>query len=148
MTSDHLGELSTDRLRLWKLILSETQAACDFPFLGRSDIFYERLVTAQSNQAGFVPRVEDPVLVQIRFPVSSEAYGAIFLLNTGDHAVQRSYSLAELGLNESMYLYRWQDQTKNNQAISRIALTLPGHHSALYFFSPDPIEDIPLRLPA
>ena len=146
MTSDHLGELSADRLSLWRLILSEAQTSCDFPLLGRSDIFYERLV--QSSRARFMPRVEDTVLVQIRYPINTGTYGAIFFLNTGNHSVQRSYSLADLGLKESMYLYNWQDQTSNNQAMSRIALILPGHHGALYFFSRDPIKDTPLWLPA
>ena len=145
MTSDHLGELSPERLRLWRLLLSDERASCDFPLLGRSDIFYER--NMQSSSARYVPQAEDPVLVQVRHPKHARALGAIFFLNTSNHTIQRSYSLVDLGLKESVYLYNWEKQSSSSQATSKIAMTLSDHHSTLYFFSRDPIREIPLRLP-
>ncbi len=146
MTSDHLGELSPERLRLWRLLLSDERASCDFPLLGRSDIFYEW--NTQSSSARYVPRAEDPVLVQVRHPKHAGALGAIFFLNTSHQTIQRSYSLVDLGLKESVYLYNWEKQSSSDQSASKIAMTLSGHHSALYFFSRDPIREIPLRLPS
>jgi len=149
MTSDHLGELSPARLQLWRLILSEERTSCDFPLLGRSDIFYERQpVNLQSDLVSYVPRVEDAVLVQVRHPLKAGASGAIFFLNTGSRTVQRSYPLAELGVKDPVYLFHWEDQTSSEQVVARVALTLSGHHGALYFFSRDPIRDSPVRLPS
>jgi hypothetical protein len=144
MTSDHLGELSPQRLRLWNLILPEKRASCDFPLLGQSDIFYER----QPDKARYVPRAEDGVVVQVRRPAGEGASGAIFFLNTGSQAVQRSYTLSELGINGSVYLYGWENSSSSEQAVTKIAVTLSGHHSALYFFSRAPIRDAPVRLPS
>jgi len=148
MTSDHLGELSPERIRLWRLLLTEGRASCDFPLLGRSELFYERLVKTPSNQALYVPRAADEVLVQIRHPMEPGMPGAIFFLNTANHTVQRSYPLAELGINDPVYLYSWENGSSSGQALSKIAVTLPAHHSALYFFGCEPIEDMPLRLPS
>ena len=148
MTSDHLGELSPDRLGLWRLLLSRERASCDFPLLGQSDIFYERpFVDARANRICPVARAEDPVLVQIRHP-AMDAIGAIFLLNTATHPLQRSYPLAELGIADPVYLYAWESRSYNSQPTTKISLTLPAHHSALYFFSHEPIRDLPLRLPS
>lgn len=147
MTSDHLGELSAERLQLWRLLLSEERASCNFPLLGQSDIFYERAADAQSNQARDVPKAEDPVLVQVR-PSREGAPGAVFILNTANHTVQRSYALPELGIQDSVYLYKWENGSSSEQALSKLAVTLPAHHSALYFFSREPIKEKPLRLPS
>jgi len=146
MTSDHLGELSPARLKLWRLLLSEQRASCDFPLLGGSDISYERVANAQSGQARYVAKAADPVLVQVRRPTHAETVGTIFFLNTSSYTIERSYSLADLGLKESVYLYNWEKQSSSDQATAKLALTLKGHHSALYFFSCDPIREIPLRL--
>jgi hypothetical protein len=148
MTSDHLGELSPARLNLWRLLLTEDQASCDFPLLGQSNISYERAANPQADQARYVARAEDPVLVQVRHSKDASAPGAIFILNTSNQTVQRSYSLAGLGIKESVSLCSWDSTSPNDQAVSKLALTLPGHHSALYFFSHDPIWEIPLRLPS
>lgn len=146
MTSDHLGELSSDRLSLWRLLLSEQRDSCEFPLLGRSELFYERLATAQSDQVRYAARAEDPMLVQVRHPTNSKGHGAIFFLNTASHTVQRSYILTDLGINDPVYLYSWENQYSREQLEARIAITLLGHHSALYFFSREPIRKSPLRL--
>lgn len=148
MTSDHLAELTSDRLALWRLILPEERAVCDFPLLGRSTIFYERPVNGTSRGTRYVPRVEDEMLVQVRRPMRTEASGAVFFLNTSNHTIQRTYSLVELGVNDPVYLYGWENQSASEQALSKIAVTLPGHHSALYFFSRNPIKELPIRLPS
>ncbi|HEX5808584.1 MAG TPA: glycoside hydrolase family 36 protein [Anaerolineales bacterium] len=148
MTSDHLGDLSPSRLELWRLILPERRASCDFPLLGRSDLFYENPPTgSQSQRARYVPRAEDAVLVQVRQPDRTGKPGALFFLNTADHTVQRSYSLADLGIKDPVYLYDWGNRSSSEQPTDKIAVTLAGHHSALYFFSGDPISDIPVTLP-
>ena len=149
MTSDHLAELSPQRLSLWRLLLANERAACDFPLLGRSEIFYERqLVDSRSNQVHYAPTAEDAVLVQVRRPARIGFPGAIFFLNTASHTVQRSYPLGDLGIKDPVYLYNWENQSASEQLMTNVAVTLPGHHSVLYFFSRDPIKDIPLRLPS
>lgn len=146
-TSDHLRELSPHRLRLWRLILSEERASCDFPLLGQSGISYERLpADIESHRVRHVPRADDPVLVQVRRPVREGAPGAIFLLNTDSHTVQRTYRLTDLGIKSSVYCYHWENQSSSEQPLAQITVTLPGHHSALYFFSSEPMSETPLRL--
>ena len=149
MTSDHLGELSQDRLSLWHMILSEKRVSCDFPLLGQSDIQYERpFVQAQANPMRPVPRAEDPVLVQVRHPGQAGGVGAILFLNTASHTVQRSYPLADLGIKDPVYLYEWESRSAGDQVNTRVSLTLPAHHSALYFFRSEPIRHPPHRLPS
>lgn len=147
ITSDHLGELSRDRLDLWRFILSEERASCDFPLLGRSDISYERQIVP-GGQIRPVPRAADPVLVQVRHSRGVGTTGAILFLNTASHTVQRSYPLVELGINYPVYLYHWKNGTANDQTAVKISITLAAHFSALYFFSLEPIRDLPLRLPS
>jgi hypothetical protein len=151
MTSDHLGELSPDRLKLWQLILTESPASCDFPLLGRSDIVYRRLPgNQQPDQVRYAAKADDPVLVQVRRATVAGAPVAIFFLNTASHTVQRSYRLADLGIDESVFVYKWEDSSpnENEEEVTKISITLPGHHGALYFLSPAPITDLPRRLPA
>jgi alpha-galactosidase len=144
MTSDHLGELSSERLKLWRLILSERRASCDFPLLGQSDISYEK----RSGQVRPVPSAQDAVLVQVRQPRQAGALGAIFFLNTGNNTVEQSYPLSELGFKELVYLYEWGNRFSNEQPVTTIAVSLPGHHSMLYFFSHEPVRNIPVQFPS
>jgi hypothetical protein len=133
---------------LWHLILPEERASCDFPLLGQSALFYQRQsFSPQSGQVRFVPIAEDNMLVQVRHPVREGTPGAIFFLNTGSHTVQRSFPLIDLGIKDSVYLYHWETQSAEEQAIASISVILSGHHSALYFFSRDPIREPPVRLP-
>jgi hypothetical protein len=149
MTSDHLGELSQDRLNLWRFILPQERASCDFPLLGQSDVFYERMDGDSSNPGPrYVPRAEDPVLVQVRHPKHTGGLGAILFLNTASHTVERSYHLADLGIQGAFYLYDWTKQSGSEEAALGLAVTVAGHHSALYFFGRDPIQDIPNCLPS
>jgi hypothetical protein len=148
MTSDHLGELSPERLQLWRLLLNEERTICEFPTLGQTDIFYEGIASAQSRGPRYTAKAEDPILVQVRRPVRKDAVGAVFFLNISSRTVQRSYSLMDLGIKESVYLCNWMDRHSSEEATSKIAITLRGHHSALFFFSREPIQEIPPSLPA
>jgi alpha-galactosidase len=148
-TSDNLGELSPERLDLWRRVLPEERSSCDFPLLGQSEISYEpQDVYAQSIPVRLIPRVEDPMLVQVRHARHEETTGAIFFLNTASHPIQRTYPLADLGINDPVYLYSWEKQSLSEEHETKIALTLQGHHSVLYFFSRERITESPLRLPA
>jgi hypothetical protein len=149
MTSDHLGELSPQRLNLWRLILPGERSSCDFPLLGQSDIFYERLPESSSvHPVRYVPKAEDPVIVQVRQPKNANTLGAIFILNTGHDSVQRSYPLTYLGIKTPVHLYDWQNRLTMEGPGVNIAVTLPGHHSALFFFRNEPIHKAPFHLPS
>jgi hypothetical protein len=105
MTSDHLGELSPERLELWRLILPEERVSCDFPLLGQSDIFYEQLPrNKQTSDGVYTSKAENPMLIQVRHSKHVERAGAVFFLNTSSHTVQLSYSLTDLGIKDSVYL--------------------------------------------
>lgn len=145
MTSDHLGELSSDRLKVWAL-LSEQRASCDFSLLGQSELIYEESGNTQPNPLRYIVHAEDLVLVQVRHPTHLRGHGAMFFLNTASQPVQRTYPLPDLGINNLAYLYSWEDPSLFEQPQSRVAVTLPGHHSALYFFSCEPIREKPLHL--
>ena len=148
MTSDHLGELSPERLRLWRFLLPRERSSCNFPLLGRSAISYERQpAELPSGKVRYVPRPEDPVLVQVRHPRRLGAPGAIFFLNTGNQPVERTYPFVDLGIKNSVFLYERKNLNASDKPESRISITLPSHHSVLYFFSAEPLKDIPNRLP-
>jgi alpha-galactosidase len=149
MTSDDLSELSPERLQLWRLILPEERMFCDFPLLGQSHIFYEELSgNTQAGDAVYVAKAEDAILVQVRQSRHTEGVGAVFFLNPSSNIVQRSYSLADLGINGLPYLYLWEEQVLSKERVATLAISLSGHQSALYFFSPVPFQDKPLRLPS
>jgi hypothetical protein len=148
MTSDHLGELSPERLRLWGFLLPRERSSCDSPLLGCSAISYERQSTElPSGKARCMTRPEDPVLVQVRRPRRAGAPGAIFFLNTGDQPVGRTYPLADLGIEDAVYLYHWELLSSSDEPEAKISISLPAHHSVLYFFSAEPLKDLPTRLP-
>jgi hypothetical protein len=92
-------------------------------------------------------RPEDPVLVQVRRPRRAGAPGAIFFLNTGDQPVGRTYPLADLGIEDAVYLYHWELLSSSDEPEAKISISLPAHHSVLYFFSAEPLKDLPTRLP-
>jgi len=93
------------------------------------------------------PRGMRPLLVQVRQPRQAEEPGAIFFLNTASHMLQRSYPLAELGIKDPVSLYHWENRSASDESHRKISMTLPAHHSALYFFSHQPIRDLPLHFP-
>jgi len=144
MTSDALDELSPERLRLWKLLLSPHRATCRFPFLGQSHIAYGRWpADLASHHVRHAP-VADPVLVQVR---GDEHMSAIFIFNTGDAPVQRTYPLDALGIADARYVYDWTRQTFEVTQTSKVSVTLAPHDGALLFISPTPMTAPPDRLP-
>lgn len=144
MTSDALDELSPERLRLWKLLLNPNRATCRFPFLGQSPITYERLpADLHSHRVRHAP-VADPVLVQVR---GDERMSAVFIFNTGEAPVQRTYPLDALGIADARYVYDWVKQTLRTLRASQVSVTLAPHDGALLFVSPTPITATPERLP-
>ncbi|RPI20838.1 MAG: alpha-galactosidase, partial [Chloroflexota bacterium] len=157
MTSDHLGELSPERLRLWRLILGGGRSTCRFPFLGQTELWYEKLPPGQaSRRVKYQAHPVDPVLVQVRSPLGAggragsggdEDQHAIFIFNTGEQAVERSYRLADLGLPERMYLFDWISEQAQPEAVRQFSITLPAHDSVLLFVSVSRIDQTPERLP-
>ena len=127
MTSDALDELSAERVRLFKLLLSPERALCRFPLLGSGD----------------------PVSVQVRQRVGDEpaSLAAIFVFNTGDAPAQRSYSLARLGLEGAWHITEWPSGRAWEQPVERIAVTLAPHDSVLLFASRELFSAPPDRLP-
>lgn len=155
MTSDALDELSPERLRLWKLLLNPNllnpnRTTCRFPFLGQSPITYERWpADLLSHRVRHAP-VADPVLVQVR---GDEQMSAIFIFNTGDAPVQRTYPLDALGIADARCVYDWTKQTfqvsgePQVRPTSKVSVMLAPHEGALLFTSPTPITAPPERLP-
>ncbi len=147
MTSDDLGGLSADRLRLWKLILSEKRGTCQFPFLGQTQVTYERMPADQdSRRVRHEPRAIDPVLVQVRPPASENEIAAVFIFNTGEQPVARTYSLVSLGLSSPQHVFDWTADRVWPNAVESVSVVLPAHDSALLFLSPEPINTAPERL--
>jgi hypothetical protein len=107
MTSDHLGDLSPERIRLWKLLLNPEWRECSFPFLGQTSISYFRQTNSRTGRPILEVVANDPVLVQVR---TWRENHAVFILNTGDIPVQRTYPLAALGLSGAMYGYDWSTE--------------------------------------
>ena len=127
MTSDALDELSAERVRLFKLLLSSERAICRFPLLG----------------------THDPVSVQVRWSAGEQtpSVAAIFVFNTGDAPAQRMYSLARLGLDGAWHITEWGAGRAWPEPVERIAVTLAPHDSALLFASRQPLDAPPNRLP-
>src|SRR5581483_8805609 len=111
LTSDALDELSSERLQLWKFLLHQPNVPCSFPLLEQSD---------------------DPVLVQTRRV--NEAY-SIFILNTGDRAVERRYSFQSLGLPSPAYTKNWKWDLTFQEPLEEIQIHLDAHASTLWFLS-------------
>ena len=66
MTSDHLGDLSPERIRLWKLLLNPDWRECSFPFLGQTSLSYLRQTNPRTGRPTLEAVANDPVLVQVR----------------------------------------------------------------------------------
>jgi alpha-galactosidase len=158
MTGDALDELTPGRLRLLKLILGETRATCRFPMLEQSALIYEPLAAnVHPRTIRHQPRPVDPVLVQVRCPSYDGKTGrgehaeletaAVFLFNTGNYHVQRTYPLATLGLAGPRHVFDWTLNQAWPIAVDRLSVTLPPHDGRLLFLSRVPILEPPPRLP-
>lgn len=148
MTSDALDLLSADRLHLWRLLLHLKGSACDFPLLGQTEFYLEQLPAGTSGHAlPPVSRPFDPVIVQRRNPDGPDATGALFILNTSDSPVQRTYSVGELGIQGPVHIYDWTSARPWDAPVENISVTLPQHAGRLLFFSRSELVAPPDRLP-
>ena len=144
MTSDHLGELSPERIRLWKLLLNPEWRECSFPFLGQTSLSYLRQTNPRTGHPTLEAVANDPVLVQVRTWRDNHA---VFVLNTGDIPVQRTYPLAALGLGGAMYGYDWNMEQAWPEPVEEFSANLSRHAGALFFFNKKPITRRPELLP-
>ena len=144
MTSDHLGELSPGRIRLWKLLLGRDWRECNYPFLGQTTLSYVSKKNPSTGQDKLEAVAKDPVLVQVR---STNVYHAVFILNTGDTPVQRTLPLDLLGFDSPMYGYEWIEDRALIAPISEIKTTLGKHEGKLFFLKKNPITNRPDQLP-
>ncbi len=97
-------------------------------------------------RARLEPRAADPVLVQVRVTPGGEG-AAVFIFNVGDLLVQRTYSLASLGLSGPLHVFEWTADRAWPQPVEQLSLTLPAHEGALLFLSPSPIAAAPEQFP-
>jgi alpha-galactosidase len=140
MTSDDLEELSDDRIRLWKFLLEMEPGCCSFPLLGNSPLLYDRKLAFDSNQP--VARLADSVIVQVRSNIRTEPMeSAVFIFNTGEHTVQRSYPLSALGLRAPLWIYDWIQAEAQSQPVDFISCTLDPHNGKLFLFSEAPYTE-------
>jgi alpha-galactosidase len=146
MTSDDLGELTPERLRLWKMILPTQRRGCRFPLLGKADIIYDHFAAdGNLHRVRHKPRSLDPVLLQVRYRPETRR-GVIFLFNTGDVAVHRSYSLISLGVASPLYVYDMHANDSGSVAVDAVTVSLAPHDGALLFLAPHSITDTPQAL--
>lgn len=138
MTSDHLAELSPERARLWKLLVTAGDGVCRYPLMGKSTLLY-----GTDSRGRAEGRAVDPVIVQVREGAGGTA---IFLLNGGESTVERVYPLEMLGLIGTRHAYDWTAD-RAVPASDRIAVTLKPHEGALLFLSDAPITAALERLP-
>ncbi|MBN1812642.1 MAG: alpha-galactosidase [Anaerolineae bacterium] len=140
MTSDDLQELSGDRLRLWKFVLEMDSNACNFPFLGSSPLTYERVQASYpSSLIGHEARLVDPVIVQVRPRINSNSQSsAVFIFNTGEHPVQRSFPLESLRLNGPLHVFDWIRNQAYPKAVDCLSVNLDAHDSVILLLSENP----------
>jgi alpha-galactosidase len=153
MTSDDLGDLGAERLRLWKLILNPARRTCRFPLLGQTTTGYLTRIDAATGREVLKPMPNDPVLVQLRDlqrvsdPQSGpRLIGAVLFFNTGEQTVQRTYPLMLLGLQGPLYVFDWTANRAWPEVVESLAVRLAPHDSALLFLSTEKIEAAPERL--
>ncbi len=144
MTSDALDELPPERVRIWRLLLNSTGSICRFPFLGQAPITHTRLPADLHSHRVRHQATTDPVLVQVR---GDDHQAAIFVFNTGETLVQRTYPLKTLGLERGKYLFDWTANRPSANRVDEIAVTLAPHDGALLLASPSPILSAPEQLP-
>jgi hypothetical protein len=145
MTGDDLQEFSEEQLRLWKLILNTKRSTCRFPLLGESPVILSSIPSGTSDTSSDLQPL-DPVIVAVRNSIPSAAC-AIFIFNTGEHPVQRTYSLSALGMNSPCYVYDWTGMHFWADPVEQISVTLSPHDSALLFLASSPIAIPPTVLP-
>lgn len=149
ITSDSLAELSPERLALWRLVLGNGAAHCTFPLMGQAALFYER---AANGQPGYTPHPSDPVLVQVRRGLTNgssdeDSLTAVFIFNTGEYQVQRTYPLVSLGLSGPLYTFNWMTGEAGPPVKDYLSVCVAPHDGVLFFVGRKPITEKPARLP-
>jgi alpha-galactosidase len=139
-TSDHLGQLSEQRMRLWKLILPEDKGSCRFPLLGQSEILY---TLEPGRQDRVITRQGDPLVVQVR-PVPGGS--AVFLLNTGEETIRREYALNDFGLPAPASLWQWGAEAGEQQPVGSIKVCLESHAGLLVWLTEQPLKQLPEKI--
>jgi hypothetical protein len=151
MTSDELDQATSERIELLKLLCHQTRSVCSFPLLSQASIQYERIGENRKNApVRHRSRSIDPVLVQYRpgKSISNEdSPCAMFIFNTGDYPLQRTYPLEIFGILTPTYLYNWTEYQPSCQAVDRIRCSLQPHEGVLIFLSQKPFAKRPDRLP-
>ncbi|MBI5669108.1 MAG: alpha-galactosidase [Chloroflexi bacterium] len=142
-TSDDISQLSPERLRLWKLLLSPHKSRCRFPLLGQSPLVMQDTKTARHGI-----RALDPVLVQVRSALNQALPAAVFILNTGETPVQRRYPLHTLDLPDRLYARRWWPDDKGLlETVDALTVSLLPHQGQLWFVTDNPDDELPVHLP-
>ena len=149
MTSDDLQDLTDERMRLWKFILSMDSNTCNFPLLGFSSVHYERIQTQYLNNPMYPnhpithePRLLDPVIVQVRPKLNSSSdISAVFILNTGEFPVQRSFDFELLGLGDCLWVFDWGKCQACPEVVNRLSVTLDSHDSTMLLLSNEPFSE-------
>jgi hypothetical protein len=131
MTSDDLGELSPDRLALWKSLLGLNPGRCDFPLLEASAAAY----TNPGGESRWPPAGTDPVLVQV---LSGPETELVFCFNLGSQPARPSYPLTELGLSAPKYVLDWPGGRAADKPVHALDLALPPHAGWLVLLSDEP----------
>jgi hypothetical protein len=141
MTSDDLEELSKERLHLWKFILEMESNSCYFPFLGSSPVVYDRIqANYPSSQIGHEARLVDPVIVQVRPKTNSKSESsAVFVFNTGEYPVQRSFQLESLGMSSPLCVFNWIGNQAWSEATDHLSVTLDAHDGVIFLLSKNPL---------
>lgn len=144
LTSDALHELSEKRLDLWRFVLGDgmTRNSCQYPLLGTTSIFYERMI--QGHTIKHVTRSSDPVILQLR---RGSQIAVLHIFNTGNQAVERTYILSELDLGSLSYAYNWgDDHNLGCLDDGYLSVNLQAHGSALIFLSDEALSERPASL--
>jgi hypothetical protein len=143
LTSDALTGLSSDRNRLFRLILPNQNYSSHYPFLGKSPVVYAK----RSDELGTTTPVNlDPVIVQVLRHPSKIDVGTVFILNTSDNPIQRTFPVESLGFSGPLYIYEWQEQLVHNDPNWHLHVKLSGHQGALFFLTNSPLNSLPDKL--
>ena len=142
VTSDNLGELSGDRLALWKMLLSQNWQTCSYPRLGQDDIVYAPFQAADGTTVPVA--FSDPMIVQVR-ALAAGGWMA-HILNTGSDPVTRTYALGDLGIAGSQYVWDYAQAAASNSPLSQVTVSIASHGDALLYLSGQPIANAPINL--
>ena len=153
MTSDDLGELGEERLRLLKMILNPERRSCRFPLLGEAINAYTVWTDFEHRQKVLRTIPDDPVLVQVRdlhtTPESGnkkQMIGAVLFLNTGERSIQRSYPMKELGLPTPLHVFDWTNDYAWPNAVDVLPIIIAPYDCVLLFLSTELILATPESL--